>query len=100
MAPIAFEFGKLLRKLHLNRVGLGFYAVRHTFRTIADEARDQPAADYITGHESAHMSTVYRETIRDERLKAVTDYVRRWLFGAIDQVQLPDILPMTSTNPV
>jgi hypothetical protein len=52
------------------------------------------------GHESGHMSTVYRETIRDERLKAVTDYVRRWLFGALDQEQVPDILPMTSINAV
>jgi hypothetical protein len=24
---------------------------------------------------------MYRETIRDERLQAVTNHVRRWLFG-------------------
>jgi integrase len=61
---------------------LGFYTLRHTFRTIADEAKDQPAADFIMGHEVAHMSSVYRETISDERLKAVTDHVRAWLFPA------------------
>ena len=49
---------------------------------MADEAKDQPAADHIMGHESSHMSSVYRETISDERLKVVTDYVRRWLFGS------------------
>jgi integrase len=80
--PLSREVGKLLRKLGINsRKGLGFYTLRHTFRTLADEARDQPAADYIMGHEVAHMSSVYRETISDERLKAVTDHVRSWLFG-------------------
>jgi hypothetical protein len=33
------------------------------------------------GHEVAHMSSVYRETISDERLKAVSDHVRKWLFA-------------------
>lgn len=79
--PISREFGKLLRRLGINgRKGLGFYTLRHTFRTVADEARDQPAADFIMGHESPHMSTVYRERISDARLKAVSDHVRAWLF--------------------
>jgi hypothetical protein len=78
---LAKEFGKLLRALHINgRTGLGFYALRHTFRTVADESKDQPAVDHIMGHEVPHMSSVYRETITDARLKAVTDHVRCWLF--------------------
>jgi integrase len=81
-SPISCETAKLLKKLGMNgRKGLGFYTLRHTFRTVADEARDQPAADYIMGHEVAHMSSVYRETISDERLKAVADHVRAWLFA-------------------
>jgi integrase len=80
--PLSREVGKLLRRLGINgRHRLGFYALRHTFRTIADEAKDQPAADYIMGHEVPHMSAVYRETISDSRLKAVTDHVRSWLFS-------------------
>jgi integrase len=80
--PLHHEVRKLLNQLGINgRKRLGFYTLRHTFRTVADEAKDQPAADYIMGHESTHMSTVYRERISDERLKAVTDHVRRWLFG-------------------
>jgi integrase len=81
--PLAKETAKLLYKLGIKRrKGLGFYTLRHTFRTVADEARDQPAADCIMGHEVDHMSTVYREKIGDKRLKAVSDFVRDWLFGA------------------
>jgi integrase len=83
--PISQETAKLLKALGINgRKGLGFYTVRHVFRTVADEVKDQPAADYIMGHEVPHMSAVYRETIGDERLKAVTDHVRAWLFGNQD----------------
>jgi integrase len=80
-AVITKEFSKLLRAAGISgRKGLGFYTLRHTFRTVADEAKDQPAADYIMGHEIPHMSTVYRERISDERLKAVADHVHAWLF--------------------
>jgi integrase len=80
--PITHEFAKLLKQLGINgRKGLGYYALRHTHRTVADEAKDQPAADYIMGHEVPHMSSIYRETISDERLRTVTDHVRAWLFG-------------------
>jgi mono/diheme cytochrome c family protein len=37
------------------------------------------------GHEGPHMSVMYRETISDERLRAVADYVRGWLFRPDDQ---------------
>jgi integrase len=77
--PVSKETAKLLKAL-----GIGghrnFYSVRHTHRTVGDEAKDQSASDFLMGHESTHMSTVYREKISDERLKAVTDYVRGWLF--------------------
>jgi integrase len=80
--PISKETAKLLKKLGMNgRNRLGFYTLRHTFRTVADEAKDQPAADFIMGHEVPHMSSVYRETISDARLKAVSDHVRKWLFA-------------------
>lgn len=79
--PLSRETGKLLRRLGINgRKRLGFYTLRHTFRTIADESRDQPAVDFVMGHEVPHMSAIYRETISDERLRAVADYVRKWLF--------------------
>jgi integrase len=77
------EMRRALHALGINgRAGLGFYTLRHTFRTVADEARDQPAADLIMGHESQHMSNIYRERVSDERLRAVTDHVGAWLFAA------------------
>jgi integrase len=79
---LVLETRKLLRKLGINgRKGLGFYTLRHVFRTAADESKDQPAVDYIMGHEVPHMSSIYRETISDARLRAVAEHVRAWLFG-------------------
>jgi integrase len=80
-SPLTCVMGKLLKRLRINgRRNLNFYALRHTHRTISDEARDQPAADLIMGHSSPGMSSAYRETISDARLKAVTDHVHDWLY--------------------
>jgi integrase len=82
---LAKEFGKLLKALCINgRSGLGFYTLRHVFRTVRDEAKDQPACEYIMGHETPHMSSVYRETISDVRLKTIAGHVRQWLFGGAE----------------
>lgn len=80
--PISAEFRKLLKVRKLHRPGLGFYAIRHTFETIGGESRDQVAVNYIMGHAPTanDMASVYRERISDERLKAVTDHVHKWLF--------------------
>jgi integrase len=86
-APVSQEMEKLLHALGIYRKGLGFYVLRHTFRTVADGSKDQPATDAIMGHESSHMSSVYREAIADGRLQAVSEYVRRWLFGDGDRVE-------------
>lgn len=80
-SPVSKETRKLLNTLKIHRPGLGFYALRHTFRTIGDETRDFPAIDHVMGHSSNDMGSVYRERIGDERLKAVSDHVRTWLYG-------------------
>lgn len=78
---VALEFGKVLRTLGLDASqGRGFYALRHTFRTVADAARDPVAIDLIMGHTDPSMGGHYRERIEDGRLKAVAEHVRRWLF--------------------
>ena len=78
---LSSEFSKLLVASGLKRKGLGFYALRHGFETIAGESRDQPAVDAIMGHEDGSMSSRYRERISDERLEAVVNHVRTWLFS-------------------
>ena len=70
----------ILRRLKLTRPKLNFYALRHTFETIGGESRDQVAVDHIMGHAREDMASVYRERISDDRLRAVADYVRTWLW--------------------
>ena len=78
---IAKAFHKLLVKCELKRPGLGFYALRHTFETVAGEAGDQVAVNHVMGHADNSMAAAYRESISDHRLKAVTEYVRQWMFA-------------------
>jgi hypothetical protein len=48
------------------------------------ETKAQLAVNAIMGHAPAanDMASIYRERISDERLRAVTDIVRTWLFGS------------------
>lgn len=79
---IGKEFAKLLRAAKIEvRKGRSFYTCRHVFETIAGESRDQVAVDHVMGHARDDMASVYRERISDERLSAVVEHVRTWLFG-------------------
>jgi integrase len=88
---VGTEFRKLLVDCEVYRRGIGFYSLRHTFQTVADEGRDFPAIDLVMGHVpddgggsspfAVKMSARYRERISDDRLAAVADRVRVWLFG-------------------
>jgi hypothetical protein len=75
------EFAKILDTLNLKRPRLSFYGLRHGFETIGGGSKDQIAVDAIMGHVPQGMSALYRERIEDERLVAVAEHVRRWLFG-------------------
>jgi integrase len=79
-SPVSQMFTKLARRLGVNG-SRGYYSLRHTFRTVADAARDQPACDHIMGHLTPGLSSTYRELIDDDRLRAVAEHVRKWLFG-------------------
>jgi integrase len=78
--PITHQTRKVLDKLGIagNR---NFYGIRHSFETIAGDSRDQVAVDAIMGHDDGSMANAYRERIADERLRAVADHVRAWLFA-------------------
>lgn len=80
--PVAKEFRKVLLAIGEHRAGVGFYGLRRAFETIAGEGRDQVAVDYVMGHapRSDDMGAVYRQRISDERLEAVAEIVRKWLF--------------------
>ena len=63
-------------------VGRSFYALRHTFRTVADEVGDRPAVDLVMGHENgADIAVRYVERIEDGRLKRVSEHVHNWAGG-------------------
>ena len=83
-ATADFLLSKETRKL-LDSLGIdgnrNFYAIRHTFETIAGDSRDQVAVNAIMGHGDGSMASVYRKRISDERLVAVVEHVRRWLYA-------------------
>ena len=79
---ICDAFNKLLVDLNLKRDRLGFYALRHTFETIAGGCGDQVAVSSIMGHTADDMASLYREKIEDARLVKAVNHVRAWLFSA------------------
>ena len=80
-------FKKLLKEEELYRPGVGFYSLRRTFETVAGETLDQPAVDLVMGHtpNANDMAARYRQRIGDERLEAVAEHVRKWLFKEEDK---------------
>lgn len=77
------RFNKLRIKAGIDGKGRGFYAIRHTFRTVADAVPDRPAVDLTMGHEnSADIRTAYVDprSISVDRLRAVADHVYKWLW--------------------
>lgn len=74
------EFKKILRKQSLDRDNANFYGLRHTFLTVADGAKDKPATDLVMGHVTSGIDAEYREHIDDDRLLAVANHVRAWLW--------------------
>jgi integrase len=77
---VSIAFRTLLKRLGMHRKGLGFYSLRSTHRTVADGAKDPVACDVIMGRVDATMGGHYRQRVEDDRVKAVAEHVRRWLF--------------------
>jgi integrase len=74
-------FGKLLQKLKIKRLDVNFYSLR---RTIASGAKDQVAVDFVMGHSDFSMSQHYQQSVDPERIKAVVEHVRQWVFPTVE----------------
>jgi integrase len=88
---ISQAFAKLLKGLCING-HRNFYTLRHNFETIAGESKDQVVVDAVMGHVDPSMGAQYRERISDERLRAVVETVRAWVFntsGSAAPAKLP-----------
>lgn len=86
---VSSQFTKVLKAAGLKRPGLSFYAIRHTFETVAGP--DQAAINCIMGHADPTISAHYREGVPDERLVATAEIVREWLFPRVS----PNVSPAT-----
>ncbi|MBL8828902.1 MAG: hypothetical protein JNM18_18120 [Planctomycetaceae bacterium] len=87
---IVQKFSKLLSKHGFKRPGLGFYALRHTFATVASNCLDQAAVRAVMGHAQlmvdgqGQQDTMdhYIESFSEDRLLRAVNTVRDWLRGA------------------
>lgn len=77
--PLSAEFRKLSVAVGVHKPGRSFYSLRHVFQTVGEEA-GETATRFLMGHVDSSMSATYRERIADERLIAVTDHVRAWVW--------------------
>lgn len=78
---LAQAFRKLANEAGVYEPGKTFYALRHTFETVAADTKEQAAIDWAMGHEDGHIRSAYREEVSDESLERVADYMHEWLFG-------------------
>lgn len=76
---VAQEFKRVAAKAGVSKT---FYCGRRTFQTQGEESRDLPAVQSIMGHipPETNMSALYRQRISDDRLRAVVNTVRDWLW--------------------
>jgi len=84
----------LLDSIGVSEDSPNFYALRHTFVTIALQKRDREAIRAITGHgtKSDDMLDTYNEAeVADARLLTVANHVRQWLFTTESPASAADI---------
>ena len=75
------QFEKLMDATKTRKPKRGFYGLRHSFQTMAENATgDSVAVKFVMGHVDDSMSGEYRWNVSDERIERVTEAVRSWLF--------------------
>lgn len=88
MAKLSFRtdlignaFGKVLKSLGING-RRGFYNLRHTAASIADQTGDRIAVQYLMGHKDQTMTGNYVHSAPFcARMEIIATYIRTWLFG-------------------
>lgn len=80
--PLQQAFAALKADAGIEKAGVGHYGLRHTFRTVAGDAMDREAVDFVMGHMDATMSGNYRHGIDPKRIKAVCQHVRKWFLAS------------------
>lgn len=81
---ISNAFTKIRKELKLTRGT--FYDLRRTFATIGMGTKDVQAVKHCMGHIENKvdiLAEIYVQEIQDERLKAVCNHVRTWLYGGV-----------------
>lgn len=98
--PLSKAMRKLLNSVGIKRPGVNFYALRHTFQTVAEDCH-AVATQYIMGHvaKSDDMAAVYREGMTNAKLRQTVQYVRRWLFKSARPVGSSRSNPGNQTSP-
>ncbi len=98
--PVSAEFRKILDATGLHKPGKGFYCLRHVCETVGSGALDQAGLNLVMGHVDSTMAGTYRETIPDERLEAIAEKIRVWLFPPNQDTEAdePDTAPFVSTK--
>lgn len=81
---ITGAFKPVLKAAGFPETGRGFYCLRRTFQTQAEECGDLVAVKAIMGHSASEsdMSARYRQEVSDKRLRRAVDTVREWLYAA------------------
>jgi integrase len=78
---IGQAFTRLMKALDIDLKMAGFGKLRATFSTVADAVGDMKAKQTVMGHSTGEgVDEHYNRFNDDERLKAVTDHVRDWLY--------------------
>ncbi|MDB4743907.1 site-specific integrase, partial [Planctomicrobium sp.] len=70
------SFNRLRKRAGVEQAG--FYWLRHTFQTVAEDIKDLPAIAAVMGHADSTMAAQYREEVRPERIIEVVKYVSKW----------------------
>ena len=79
---VSIRFGIALQLIGADRAGASFYSLRHSLATVGREANDDTALRIIMGHvDDSILDEHYTHRFPRERLDAVSEHVRAWLFG-------------------